>query len=314
MDKHIMAETIPDISQMRELIDKKDQEIYDLLIARTNLVTEIGRAKKMLSQQGKATAISLRPGREAEIMRHLLSQDSGALPKSVLISIWREMIASFCALQSDFSIAYWGETEPDAVRDMVRYYFGHTVKVKRCSNVTAVLQHVCDGRATIGIVPTPDIVSGQDARWWQNLSSKMSVSGALPFVLSDPALTVKGNYFFVTQVPSEETGDDLFLLNVTTIPEVSRMTIVMYLKDLGYEAKSLSIQDDLDIGSRKHLLEVGGYISQNMFDEFNKRFIEISEEKVLSSQIIGQFPAHYDLNPKDQEEDVKPKKPLVAPF
>lgn len=308
-----MNNTVPDINKMRELIDQKDQNIYDLLIERTNLVTEIGRAKKALSEQGKATHLSLRPGREAKILRHLLRQDSGALPKSVLISIWREMIASFCALQSDFSIAYWGEFEPDAMRDMVRYYFGHTVQIRRCATVTAVLNSVSDGKATIGIVPTPDIVSGQDARWWQNLSSNMSVSGALPFVLSDPASTVKGNYFFVTQVPSEETGDDLFLLNVTTIPDVSRMTIVTYLKQMGYDAKSLSIQDDLDIGSRKHLLEVVGYISSDMFAEFNKKFIEISEDKVLSSQLIGQFPAPYDLK-EDEEEEQSINQPLVAPF
>ena len=307
-----MTETLLDIDKMRALIDQKDQKIYDLLIERTNLVTEIGRAKKALSEQGKATKISLRPGREAKILRHLLDQDSGALPKSVLISMWREMIASFCALQSDFSVSYWGEPEPDAVRDLVRYYFGHTVMVKRCATVTAVLQNVSEGKATIGIVPAPDLVSGQDARWWQNLSSNISVSGALPFVLSDPAATVKGNYFFVTQVPSEETGDDLFLLNVTTIPEVSRMTIVTYLKEMGYDAKSLSIQDDLDIGSRKHLLEVHGYISEDMFEEFNKRFVQISEEKVISSQIIGQFPARYDLDP--QEEEVAVPQPLIAPF
>ena len=144
---------LPNIDNIRQMIDEKDQQMRHLLIERAELVMQIGVAKKAVIIQEDKPHIALRPAREAIILRRLLEQDSGHLPKSVLIAIWREIIASFCNLQSEFTVAYWGENEPDAARDMVRYYFGHIVTVKRCQTVRTVLQSVSDNKATIGIVP-----------------------------------------------------------------------------------------------------------------------------------------------------------------
>ncbi|MEM6603582.1 MAG: chorismate mutase [Pseudomonadota bacterium] len=313
-----MSRTLHDIEAIRAKIDQKDKELYDLLIDRTDLVMQIGAAKKHISQENSENNISFRPAREAQIMRSLLEKESGHLPKSVLISIWREMIASYCALQADFSVCYWGDLEPDPVRDMVRYYFGHTVNVKRCMTVTAVLNMISEKKATIGILPSPDIANGNDANWWLNIAGETSISGVLPFVKSDPANKVYGTYYFLSQIAPEPTGEDIFVLNVSTVPEISRMTVVMFLRDMGYEARSLSISDDLDAGTRMHLIEVDGYVATEMINEFNTQFAKVSEGKVLSSRILGQFPAPYDLAPPVEEEDEdnvqETTKTLVAPF
>ena len=205
------------------------------------------------------------------------------------------MISSFCALQSDFSVAYWGDFEPDNMRDMVRYYFGHTISVKRCQNVTAVLQHLSEDKTTIGIVPAPNLSVGVEANWWLNLSSNTYISGVLPFVKNDPANKLQGNYYFLSKVYAEETGDDIFMLHVNTIPEVSRMSLVSYLNILGYDAQSLAISDDLNNGTRQHLIEVKGYISDDKSDSFQRAFSDAADGKILASHIIGQYPAPYEL-------------------
>lgn len=308
-----MTSNLPEIEMLRNIIDEKDEQLHQLLCERTGYVAKIGDVKKNSNDK-----TIFRPAREAEILRKILGKDSGHLPKSVLISIWREMISSFSALQGDFSIAYWGDLEADNIRDLVRYYFGHTVQVRRCSTVTAVLSQVSEEKATVGIVPMPETTIGNEGNWWLNLAMGMNVSGVLPFVLDDPALTVKNQYYMISKSQSDDTKDDIFMLKVNTVQEVSRMSIVIYLKNIGYEAKSVAIHDNLEEGMRQHLLEVEGYIASDMVNEFKNKFIEISDNRVLSVQMVGQFPAPYYLNPKKKDTSIKEamvaNSTITAPF
>lgn len=309
-----MTVHLPNIENIRQMIDEKDQQMRHLLIERAELVIQIGLAKKSVTPTQEGTPhIALRPAREAIILRRLLAQDSGHLPKSVLVAIWREMIASFCNLQFDFSVAYWGENEPDAARDMVRYYFGHTVSIKRCQTVRTVLQSVSDNKTTIGIVPAPDTTHGSDGNWWLNLSQDVHVSGILPFVKSDPATTVKNGYYFISKAPAEESGNDSFMLFVDTVPDVSRMTIVLFLKEIGYEARTLAIYDDLGSVHRHHLIEVVGYVSTEQEKSFSTRLSEIAEGKIYTSRIIGRYPSPLDIAPIETKSPEEASV-LVAPF
>ena len=166
----------------------------------------------------------------------------------------------------------------------------------------------------MGLSPAPDTTHGSDGNWWLNLSQDVHVSGILPFVKSDPATTVKNGYYFISKAPAEESGNDSFMLFVDTVPDVSRMTIVLFLKEIGYEARTLAIYDDLGSHRRHHLIEVIGYISTDKEKAFSASLSDIAEGKIYNSRIIGRYPSPLDIAPITENKASEDASVLIAPF
>ena len=76
------------LAALRARLDEIDNELHDLLMRRARVIEDVAKS-------GKRTA--LRPGREAWIVRRLLSRHRGSLPPLALCRIWREMLAATTA-------------------------------------------------------------------------------------------------------------------------------------------------------------------------------------------------------------------------
>ena len=81
------------LAALRAEIDAIDDALHDLVMRRAAVVA------RMAASRVKGDASSLRPGREASILRRLLARHSGALPPAALVRLWREILSASNAMQ-----------------------------------------------------------------------------------------------------------------------------------------------------------------------------------------------------------------------
>src|ERR1700750_2427415 len=90
-----------DLAALRSELDRIDDSLHELLMQRARVVEQVAKS-------GKRSAY--RPGREASIIRRLLSRHSGSLPAQTLVRLWRELLAGTTGMQGAFTVAV---CEPD---------------------------------------------------------------------------------------------------------------------------------------------------------------------------------------------------------
>src|SRR3984885_14911490 len=86
----------PDLTALRARLDELDDKIHDLLMDRALVIEHVARS-------GKTAAF--RPGREAAILRRMLTRHTGKLPAQTLVRMWREMLAGTTAMQTVVTVA-----------------------------------------------------------------------------------------------------------------------------------------------------------------------------------------------------------------
>jgi len=151
----------PSLDTLRREIDEIDIAVHDLLMRRVALADEIGHVK------GEGGPF-IRPGREARILRRLVARHQGPLPKTVLISIWREIISAMTALEGPYAVAvYASKGGRDGLPALARAHYGAERPISAHETILGVLRAVGDGHATVGVLPLPE---GEEADpWWRNL-------------------------------------------------------------------------------------------------------------------------------------------------
>ena len=92
-----------DLKKIRRLIDKIDKQIIESLNQRGVLAQKIKKAKSQSSNQS-----IFRPEREAQILRNIKDINSGPLPNDHLHVIFREIISSCLALETDLQVGCLG--------------------------------------------------------------------------------------------------------------------------------------------------------------------------------------------------------------
>ena len=107
------------LDALRLNIDAIDNEIHTLLLRRTDLVVEIGDLKRARNREG----FSLRPSREAMIIRRLVARHSGPFPVAALVRLWRELLSGQVMVQSNFNIALFDPSTDATYRSITRDQF-----------------------------------------------------------------------------------------------------------------------------------------------------------------------------------------------
>jgi len=92
------------LQSLRDIIDKTDREILDLLNKRAEVVLEVGRLKKENSQAGKFYV----PHRERDIFERLIQENPGEFPTAAIPAVFREIISACRSLEAPLNIAYLG--------------------------------------------------------------------------------------------------------------------------------------------------------------------------------------------------------------
>lgn len=204
-----MADASPSLAQLRLEID----EIDDALLALLERRIAIGR--RVAAAKGDATGPFLRPGREAQILRRLAARLTGSdLPVPVMERIWREILAANLARQVAPVTVVWAPAGAEALVELARDRGGVSTRVETIADPAAALAAMAEGRATLAVLPAPELASELASwRWWPSLlmdsDPKPRIVARLPLFGTDDSGAVAG-VGVACQEP-DPSGDDVTL-------------------------------------------------------------------------------------------------------
>lgn len=241
------------LADLRREIDAIDDALHDLIMRRFTLTGQIAASKATGS-------LALRPAREAQILRRLVARHEGALPRAIVVRLWREIISANTALQGSFAIAVVGRREDDKLALVAREHYGWLTPVQVYETASSVLRAVTDGTASVALLPLP---SREDVEPWWRLIARAGketprIIARLPF--AQPAVP-EVEALAVSRAPNEATGQDRSFLVLEASGELSMSTIRRRLQAAGLEV--LDIQNWGEGAHRLHLVEVEGFLAED---------------------------------------------------
>jgi chorismate mutase/prephenate dehydratase len=142
-----------DLKNLRQKIDKIDNQILGLLNQRTRAAREIAKLKVKAKQEFYA------PHREKKIVDRLLKKNKGPLPNEALRGIFQEILNASRSMQKKLRVSYLGPeatfTHLAAVKNFGRYAAFTPVK-----SIADVFSEVEKGRSDYGVVPIENSTEG----------------------------------------------------------------------------------------------------------------------------------------------------------
>jgi chorismate mutase / prephenate dehydratase len=276
--------TLPDSSlqSLRSQIDRIDDQMHDLIMARCALVEGIAGAKK-------GDGIALRPGREAEILRRLVARHQGAFPKVALVRIWREIIGALTGLQQPLSVAVVQRDKCDGFIDLARNHFGMVASITVTTGIGQAVKLVADGAVTVALVPLPGHAGGEDS-WWAPLTAKRDdlprVVGRLPVYPFEPSPSRPEplEALVLACRNHDNTGEDRTLMVLEIDPSASRDRVRSLMTAAGFNPIVTLGTHNIG-GTVLHLKEVEGW-----FDETDLRLTQLVRDPILHATVIGGYP------------------------
>lgn len=215
-----MADASPSLAQLRAEIDEIDDALLTLLERRIAIGRRVAAAK------GDASGPFLRPGREAQILRRLAARLGGSdLPVPVMERVWREILAANLARQVEPVTVVWAPAGAETLVDLAHDRGGVSTRVETVTGPAAALAAVAEGRATLAVLPTPELTAW---RWWPTLlvdsPAKPRIVARLP-LFGDLGPGAVAGVGVACQAP-DPSGDDVTLWAVPgDLPEaVDRAT------------------------------------------------------------------------------------------
>jgi chorismate mutase / prephenate dehydratase len=204
---------LPKLKQLRRQIDVVDKTLHRMLVRRAAIVEQVRPLKDK-------RAVHIRPGREVMMLRALLRRPHGHLPPTLIIKVWREMIASFTLQEQHYSVAV---TEPDArnsLWDLARDFFGNVVPLQSLSSAAAAIAAVAKKKHTLALLPVPR--AGEKNPWWPLLAKHRDLKIYMSLPFADHALlptNARGDMrgaLTVSRLHPDPTGDDVTLVALST--------------------------------------------------------------------------------------------------
>lgn len=246
----------PSLDSLRQQIDAIDGELHGLIRRRASLVGQIAAAKT-------AGGLSMRPGREAQILRRRLALHEGEFPPAAIYRMWREMISAFALMQTkDLKVAVCRPADQPGYWDIARDHFGCQVPMVAYESPAQVLAEVRSNPATIGVAPAP--IEADTTPWWPLLvsgeQSLPNVVARLPFVTMPNARGPGLSALVLARIEPEESGDDRALVALETPSGISRNRIAGAIAKAGLPAFTSAL-DQVVAGVHHYLLELPGVIA-----------------------------------------------------
>ena len=167
MATHLPSPSPDTLAALRDRLDQVDTGVHRLLRERFEIVAEIGAAK------GPGEPI-VRPAREAAVIENRLSLHSGAMPREVLVHIWRVLMASASDVQRPYAVHVAGAL------DAARYLYGPL----------ATIAHSSAAEAVAALAERPGdiaMIADDGSPWWQARGEAHAIGR---FALSDGGAAV----------------------------------------------------------------------------------------------------------------------------
>jgi chorismate mutase/prephenate dehydratase len=287
-----MATGKPSLDELRRQIDKIDNDLHDLIMQRADIVELVGSVK------GKDKLSLLAPGREAEIIRRLLSRHKGRFPRVTLVRLWRELISGMVSVQAPLTVAVFMPDRGTGFLELARDQYGYATTMTPWRSPGQVVHAVAEGSAQVGILPMPDRDEGES--WWVSLTGDSAalpkIIGRLPFAGPGQG---RGDGIEALAVGLQQpiaTGYDRSWLAVETVPDISRARLRSVLAASGIEPTQLSATQRSE-ESWLHLVEISGHMTNE--DPRLARLMD-GRQTVLRAVVLGGYPV--PLTPEELSE------------
>ncbi|MDO8292419.1 MAG: prephenate dehydratase [Gallionella sp.] len=143
------------LKQLREQIDRLDDELLHLVNQRAALAQQIGHLK--------LNNAVLRPEREAQVLRRVQDNNAGPLSNQAVAQLFTEIMSQCRALEAPLSVAYLGPegtfTEAAALKR-----FGNAIQGQPYATIDDVFRAVEGGTAHYGMAPVENSTEGAIGR------------------------------------------------------------------------------------------------------------------------------------------------------
>jgi chorismate mutase/prephenate dehydratase len=251
-----MATRPSSLDDLRRRIDEIDDRLHDLIMQRAEVVEEIAGTKK---RDGIAT---LRPGREALILRRLVARHGGRFPRAVLVRLWRELLSGALAMQGNFAVAVYMPRRTPDYWDLARDHYGSHTPMMAFHSASEVLRTLGEGRAAVGVLPMP--AEGESAPWWPLLTASGAavpqIIARLPFAGSGNARVDGSEAVVIGHGELDPTGADRSFIALEIGGELSRARLIGALNDAGLMVMLFAAHEPHG-SSVLHLVEIDDLVS-----------------------------------------------------
>jgi len=277
-----MTAATDDLDALRREIASLDDGLHDLIMRRIE-------AARALAAAG-APAAAMRPGQEAALVRRIVARHHGALPRAVLVRIWRELISAHCQLQGPFSIAVHAPAKSVAYWDMARRHYGSSTAMSLHRNAHHVLGVVAARPGTLGVLPMPQ--DGEADPWWPHLASSGGnaprVVMRLPFIEDGAGELENVGALVVAAAEPEPSGADRSLIAIAGIEEISRARLGELLKKAELPGRSVASLAGKDAGGGElHLVEIDDFVGRG--DARLAKLVELAKRSVQQAIALGAY-------------------------
>ncbi len=278
-----MSSPAPTLDELRREIDRIDAAMHDLLMQRTAVVEEVGRAKARETPAGPDTRPQFfRPGREALVLRSLVARHRTSFPVASLVRIWREIMTGQLRVQTEITVAvYTAAGKGGSYWDMARDHYGAGAIYIPCKSTAEVLAAVRSGAAGIGVLPVPS--ETDEEPWWPLLAvdedDAPAIVARIPF-LSEP--NQPDGALLVARVDPESTGADRSYLSLSCPDPAKAAEMVMVLRDVGLSARPVALGWDPAAKTVFHLFEAAEMVLRD-----DARLREIERNGIRAQSLGG---------------------------
>jgi chorismate mutase/prephenate dehydratase len=239
-------------------IDRLDDAIHDLLMARAEAAARIGAL-------GGQRPVALRPGHEADILRRLLRRHRGELPRRAVVRVWRELLAAITAMQGPYAITVC-EAEPGSgYAQCAREHFGALTPLRVHRSPAQAIAEVSVGTAVAAVLPMP--TEEETSPWWTSLLHRMDprihVVARLPFWGPRPGGVPRVQALVVAAMAPDPSSEDRSLITIELPPEQSRARLSVALVAAGFGAGQILLRRDPRVPVAQALVDLDGFVTDD---------------------------------------------------
>jgi len=147
------------LSDIRNEIDRLDNEIQKLISQRAKCAMEVAHVKQSAVKDSDEKPLFYRPEREAQVLQKVKDRNDGVLPDNEMARLFREIMSTCLALEHQLNVAYLGP-EGTYTQLAALKHFGHSVKAVPVSAIDEVFREVESGSVDYGVVPVENSTEG----------------------------------------------------------------------------------------------------------------------------------------------------------
>ena len=246
------------LAALRAELDRIDDSLHALLMARATVVEGVAA----LGTQGK---VALRPGREADIIRRLLRNHIGPLPRQVLPRMWRELLAGTTGMQRSYVISVCESDPGHGFVQCAREHFGALTALRVHRTPAQAIGEVSAGRAIAAVLPMPAEEEQPALAWWTALlhrdEPRIHIVAKLPFWSPRPEGAPLVQALVVAAAAPDASADDRSFLGLEPPLDTSRARLSSLITAAGFSPGTIILRRNQAAGIAHALVDVAGMVA-----------------------------------------------------